>query len=288
MDKYTIICISIIIVIVIFNICYKHQTYYDEISNIIDINTDVNTIYDVDHKITYPYIKWYENEYMSHIIITRYNEPDISRILKPFINKKNVTVFIYNKGQDIPFGIPDDATNVKMIQIPNLGWDSYGYVSHVINNYDNIPDFIFSIHASAETLINKFQIYLSLINLSKDLDRYNINKFYYGGNIVTVPLDFRIYNHISKSRINRVVNKFEQANIYPLYNWIKSKISKIPENVIVDDNHMLANYYGMFCVNKKSIMIYPKEFYINILDEISVWQSEVNHYLERSWYTFYS
>ena len=28
--------------------------------------------------------------------------------------------------------------------------------------------------------------------------------------------------------------------------------------------------------------------YQEILKEISVWQSEVNHYLERSWYALYS
>jgi len=44
----------------------------------------------------------------------------------------------------------------------------------------------------------------------------------------------------------------------------------------------------MFIVNKSKILKYSKAFYSDILEEISVWQSEVNHYLERSWYTFYN
>jgi len=43
----------------------------------------------------------------------------------------------------------------------------------------------------------------------------------------------------------------------------------------------------MFFVHKSRILKYPISFYINLFDEISVWQSEINHYLERSWYLFF-
>ena len=56
-----------------------------------------------------------------HILITRYKETDISIVLKPFINKKDTTIFIYNKGNDIPLGIQNNIENLKIIQIPNLG-----------------------------------------------------------------------------------------------------------------------------------------------------------------------
>ena len=58
----------------------------------------------------------------THILITRYKETDMSIVLKPFINKKNTTIFIYNKGDDIPLGIPYNTKNLKIIQLPNLGW----------------------------------------------------------------------------------------------------------------------------------------------------------------------
>jgi len=252
------------------------------------INDNINDIYDITNNVTYNNVEWVENVLMTHIIISRYREPDISNILKPLINKHNVKIFIYNKGDDIPLGIPSHAVNVKIIQIPNIGWDSYGYISHVVNNYNNLPDYIFSIHASSEYLIHKFKLYLTFIYLSKDIAKYSGYKYYYGGNIVKVPLNFRIFNHISASKINRINNKFEEASIFPLNKWLMSKINKIPSNVIVENDYMMANYYGMFIVNKNSILSYSKSFYTNILNEISVWQSEVNHYLERSWYVFYS
>jgi hypothetical protein len=43
----------------------------------------------------------------------------------------------------------------------------------------------------------------------------------------------------------------------------------------------------MFLVHKSRILRYPISFYKDLLTEISVWQSEVNHYLERSWFSFY-
>jgi hypothetical protein len=59
-------------------------------------------------------------------------------------------------------------------------------------------------------------------------------------------------------------------------------------NFKIDENRLTCNYFGQFIVHKSRILKYPISFYKNILDEISVWQSEVNHYLERSWYTFYN
>ena len=44
----------------------------------------------------------------------------------------------------------------------------------------------------------------------------------------------------------------------------------------------------MFMVSKNNILKYNIQWYKNIFDEISVWQSEVNHYLERSWFVFYN
>ena len=79
----------------------------------------------------------------------------------------------------------------------------------------------------------------------------------------------------------------EKSKIRPLEEWIKTKIEKMPEGMI-DNNNLKCNYFGMFMVSKNNILKYDIQWYKNILDEISVWQSEVNHYLERSWLLFYS
>lgn len=250
-----------------------------------NIQENLEYIYDINNEITYNNLVWYENIYLTHIIITRYREKNLKLLLKPLINKHNVIIYIYNKGDEF-LDIPDGALNIKIIKIPNLGWDSYGYITHIINNYDNLPDFIFSIHASAELRLNKFKIYLSLINKSKILSKYYNKKFYYGGDIQKIEKDFRIFLYYAVTKINSTLNnKLALSKIYPFENWLKSKIKKIKYQ---DDKYIMGNYYGMFCTSKSSILLYSKQFYINILDEISVWQSEVNHYLERSWYNLYN
>jgi hypothetical protein len=112
-----------------------------------------------------------------HILITRYKETDISIIVNPFINKKDITIFIYNKGNNIPLGISNNIENIKIIQIPNLGWDAYGFLYHIIHNYDNLPDYIYTLHASIQYLDHKLYLFKDI------LDEKHNDKYYYGGNV---------------------------------------------------------------------------------------------------------
>ena len=219
-----------------------------------------------------------------HILITRYKETDISIVLKPFINKKDTTIFIYNKGNDIPLGIPNNTENLKIIQIPNLGWDAYGFVYHIIHNYDNLPDYIYTFHASIQYLDYKYYIFKDI------LDEKHHNKYYYGGNISKTEMSFSLDDWKSSTEINKLAanenEKYLISPIRPLKNWLLTKMNKIPD-FAVSDNYLKCNIFGMFFVHKSKILKYPITFYINLFDEISVWQSEINHYLERSWYLFF-
>jgi hypothetical protein len=219
-----------------------------------------------------------------HILITRYKETDISIVVNTFINKKDTTIFIYNKGNDIPLGISNNIENIKIIQIPNLGWDAYGFLYHVIHNYDNLPDYIYTFHASIQYLNYKYYIFKDI------LDKNHHKKYYYGGNITKTEMSFSIDDYNSSTKINNLaVNENEKyliSSIRPLKNWLLTKINKIPD-FVVSDNYLKCNIRGMFFVHKSRILKYPISFYINLFDEISVWQSEINHYLERSWYLFF-
>jgi hypothetical protein len=221
-----------------------------------------------------------------HVLFTRYKEPDMTELLKPFINKKNITVYIYNKGDDIPKGIPNNAFNIIIINIPNLGWDAYGYVYHIINNYNNLPTYVANLHASAQYLQHKYELYLEITNIITN--KNNKNKFY-GGKVDITSLQFQLEDWTATLDINKnTENKYIKSSIFPLHKWIESKIKNIPNKVKIGENDLHCNYFGQFLVHKSRILLYPISFYKDILEEISVWQSEVNHYLERSWYTFYS
>ena len=237
--------------------------------------------------------EWIETPEICHILFTRYKEPDMSQLLSPLVNKKNVFIYIYNKGDDYPTGIPIESKNIQIINISNLGWDAYAYFHHVINNYDNLPDYIYSLHASAQYLPWKFQLLKSILdspNISLNQNSYPYN-YYYGGGINTTDPYFILDDWQSSLPINISSNVYVKSNIRPLILWIESHINHIPEHGIqYDDTHNLSircNYFGMFKVHKSKILKYSLEFYENIFNEISVWQSEVNHYLERSWFVFY-
>lgn len=216
-----------------------------------------------------------------HILFTRYKELDMSIILEPYINQKNTKVFIYNKGDDLPIGIPTTARNIKIINMENIGWDSYAYLSHVIKNYNDLPDFIYSLHASAQYTDWKKFVYDNI--LSKDNSVY-----FYGGEVFNDTLDFQLDNWSASHDLNRKyspTNEYVISSIRPLGKWLATKVNIIYPST---DNIIHCNYGGMFKVHKSRILRYPLDFYENLLKEISVWQSEVNHYLERSWFTLYN
>jgi hypothetical protein len=237
-------------------------------------------------------VEWNENDHVSHIVYTRYKEPDMSTLLLPLVNKKNLHIYIYNKGDDIPSGIPDDARNVKIINIPNLGWDAYAYLYHVVNNYNNLPDYIYSLHASAQYLSYKYVKYINILH-SPIVGSNNADDimYYFGGDVSPSDINFQLdmwgasfFLNIS----NNTNNKYVKSNIRPLGNWIKSKLGNIPPNILINNSEIKGNTHGMFKVHKSRILRYSISFYKELLEDISVWQSEVNHYLERSWYGFYS
>jgi hypothetical protein len=259
MNDNILIILCIIIVLIYYNAQYNTNLHFkQDLTDIPDWNSISNT----------------------HILFTRYKEPDMSIILQPFINKKNTKIFIYNKGDDIPSGIPNDATNINIINIPNLGWDSYGFINHVINNYNNLPDYIYNLHASAQFLEAKYNLFIDLLS--------NNNKQYYGGGLIECDLNFYLNNWSASYQLNKLIHPHETytlSTIRPLKNWLISKKINIP---LSKSNHIFHNWGGMFYVHKTRILLYPISFYKEILDEISVWQSEVNHYLERSWYILYN
>ena len=227
-----------------------------------------------------------------HILITRYKETDISIIVNPFINKKDITIFIYNKGNNIPLGISNNIENIKIIQIPNLGWDAYGFLYHIIHNYDNLPDYIYTLHASIQYLDHKLYLFKDI------LDEKHNDKYYYGGNVGITEKTFTLDDQKSSIDINKSSStdinkssatendKYLISSIRPFDKWLLSKINKIPDFAI-HEQYIKWTPQAMFFVHKSRILNYPITFYINLFIEISVWQSEVNHYLERSWYLLY-
>jgi hypothetical protein len=148
-------------------------------------------------------------------------------------------------------------------------------------DFDNLPDYIYNLHASAQFLEPKYSIFIDLLK--------NNDKHYFASNdLMECSLDFKLDNWNASYELNKINNPnevFTLSSIRPLNKWLINKKIHIPTS---NPNHILYNWGGMFYVHKSRILLYPKSFYHEILNEISVWQSEVNHYLERSWYILYN
>jgi hypothetical protein len=217
-------------------------------------------------------IEWIENDYVSHIIYTRYKEPDMSLLLSPLVNKKNLHIFIYNKGDDIPSGIPEEAKNIKIINIPNLGWDAYAYLHHVINNYNNLPDYIYSLHASAQYLSYKYVKYINILH-SPIINSSNADDiiYYYGDGVYPTDMNFQLDTWGASFFLNdsnNTNNKYVKSKIRPLGNWIKSKLGNIPPNILINNSEIKGNNHGMFKVHKSRILRYSISFYKELLEDI--------------------
>jgi hypothetical protein len=63
-----------------------------------------------------------------HIVISRYNE-DLS-----WIEEYDFNFIIFNKGNNIE--------GVENIKLPNVGREAHTYLYYIINNYNNLPEYV--------------------------------------------------------------------------------------------------------------------------------------------------
>lgn len=65
----------------------------------------------------------------AHVVVVRYNES--IRWIKALAKLKTCSIFLYNKGD------PVDVPDVHVENIPNIGFEEYGYVHHLIRMHDH-------------------------------------------------------------------------------------------------------------------------------------------------------
>lgn len=75
-------------------------------------------------------------------VIARYNEPVswLNRIAEP-----NSNIRVYNKGGRITENLPG---NCRVSELPNVGRESHTYLTYIIENYYNLPDYVTFLQAN--------------------------------------------------------------------------------------------------------------------------------------------
>ncbi len=205
-------------------------------------------------------------------IIARYNE-DLKWTTKHPFNK--IKYIVYNKGPNDNF---TKKNVIKTVKLENIGREGNTFLYHIINNYNNLDDITIFLPGSvdmvnkkyiAEEMINKILKYNKSIIVSQkilsifDKDIYN----------------FKVDKYSSTNTNNKKLNSesnLQLSKIRPFGKWYEDKFNNY------DIKYM--GTFGIFSVDKRDILQFPKEYYNKFLMEVNESSNpEVGHYLEKSW-----
>jgi hypothetical protein len=227
------------------------------------------------------------------LVIARYNEDIL------WLNKvKNKIITVYNKGED------NINKKFKAIPLPNIGRESHTYLTHIINNYDNLADL--TIFSQGDPFFHSPD-FLKLIKNTDLFQPVQPLTYYYSPSLematkeeknIIIKKDFRkngmpptqvldIDKELWIKDLKIYVEYYNKDGevMYPVYyhdyfilGFIKHLKKKFKFNNILQfmkERYKLTNinlkylvpmsYAAIFAVKKEVILSRKKEFYENIL-----------------------
>jgi len=205
------------------------------------------------------------------LVVARYEE-DLSW-LKMFPGDFYSRLFIYNKGSDAEFNID----NSEVLNLENLGREGHTYLTHIVNNYDNLPNITFFLPGSSATNpdkmreVKKLTEYLkrdktSVIVGQKDMQSLSHAKqFSLDEWKVTSPENARM-NPESRIRL---------SDDRPLSGWFSKRFG--------GEELSCVSFRGIVAASRDDIRKRPKEFYELLLQDLLHPNPETGHYIERTW-----
>jgi len=208
-----------------------------------------------------------------NIVVSRYNE-NLDWINNKLFNKYFITC--YNKGINNKFNINSPH---EIIKLNNVGKCDHTYLYHIVNNYDNLSDYIIFLPGSnnapyklrkSRNLINHIEYYKKLVNIGSITEINIKNKFY----------NFTRNSYLTTDKDNKELNadsKIRISDIRPFGKWYEHHFDNLNVN--------FHTWWGIFATTREIIHKRPKEFYQKLLDELSdSVNPEVGHYIERAWF----
>lgn len=162
------------------------------------------------------------------IVVARYNEN------MDWLKTIQWNYVVYNKGED---DIPDWVKNI--IKLPNIGRESHTYLRYIVDNYDNLPDYIAFLQGNpfdhSKELIKKIS------DLNKDCNYFNLS------DKVRTCRTYR-YRHRNPSRIQLLT-------------------AESAKKIFIDNMTSFVYTGGAeFIISKKSILFHTKITYQKIMD----------------------
>lgn len=198
---------------------------------------------------------------------------------------KHYNIVIYDKS-----GGGGGNGHANVIPLPNYGRESHTYLYHIIQNYDNLANLTIFLPGSSKTnAYNKRKRVKRLLRrIEKDRRRGAATappRSYFSCKKeinVAILMKFAINYHISTNKKNRKKSGgvLTPSAIRPYGAWFAANIG--------GEIHEYIAYNSIFAVSRADILQRPREFYMNLLDELNYMENpETGHYMERSWLSIF-
>ena len=198
------------------------------------------------------------------LIIARYNEN-----LDWLTKYNDFKILVYNKGEEL-----DQNYKFKVLKLENLGRESHTWLTHIVNNYNNLNDINIFLQGKIDDL--NCMVHTNPNDYLDNLEKYGfsvsrfglLSPFHWKWN-VGVEKDQRYKKQWLNYEISRSKIGFR--------NFSKKIFPSIPLIVA-------TSYGGCFAVKKETILQHNIFFYKNLLDILSKHKNPIEgHYMERLW-----
>jgi hypothetical protein len=222
------------------------------------------------------------NSISYELIISRYNESLSWLDNKEYIDTYNKfsKIICYNKGNEIPNNsyIKSHPNQFQIKTLPNVGREAHTYLTHIIQNYDNLSDINVFVPGSCDVSNKWFRAINTMI---KSLNTNNTVFMCdaYDSNLIEKIYNFKIDTYASTNSENLNLNNENNLKISPIRpfgKWYTHVFESTPLEYL--------SFNAIFAVSKEHIHNRSKDFYIKLLDYVNTSSNhEVAHYIERAW-----
>ena len=210
------------------------------------------------------------NEPSVLMVIAHYNEDLTFLDSEPF-SKYNQK--IYTKGNNKP-----ECKSCDNIEnLPNIGMNIHTYFKYIIDNYDNLPDFVIFLPGSCldPSSGKRDKTYNTIAKFEETKNSvFYVQK--HDKNIADSINDFQLDNYNVANENNKMLNttgKLKLADTRPFGTWYNKYFPDIDVKSV--------NYQGIFVVSKELIRNRSKSSYEELIKQLDDVNTEVAHYFER-------